>query len=145
MNFNAGGTGATSTIVTINDLVTDAALTLPTYQGGINSEYVLIQGDSGISGTMATGTAYDDNGVLLSVGAGTLSSNVTPLGQQILGGLSLLAPTNVNYFSEEYQGGQLYLNGDDIVLAVPEPGTWALMLGGFGLLVFFQRRKRNQD
>ena len=33
---------------------------------------------------------------------------------------------------------------DDIdVVVVPEPGTWALMLGGLTALVFWQRRKRN--
>jgi hypothetical protein len=43
----------------------------------------------------------------------------------------------------------LYLNTaggvDDIdVEVVPEPGTWALMLGGLAMLVFWQRRKTRQ-
>jgi hypothetical protein len=35
---------------------------------------------------------------------------------------------------------------DDIdVVVVPEPGTWAMMLGGLALLVFWQRRKAKRD
>jgi len=32
---------------------------------------------------------------------------------------------------------------DDIVLeVVPEPSTWAMMIGGLAVLVFWQRRRR---
>jgi len=39
------------------------------------------------------------------------------------------------------------LGGNDIVLtAIPEPGTWGMILGGFGMLIGFQRlRKRRMD
>jgi hypothetical protein len=50
--------------------------------------------------------------------------------------------------STTYYGNGSYLfisesNGvDDIdVEVVPEPGTWAMMLGGLALLVFIQRRR----
>ena len=35
-------------------------------------------------------------------------------------------------------------NGDDVALLaeVPEPGTWAMMLAGMGMLVVLQRRRR---
>jgi len=144
MNFNIGGTagpGGTSTVVTINDLIGNT-LTLSSFTADINSEYVLIQGNGT---TMANGTVYEDNGTELGTGAATGDLGATTaLGQQILGGLTLLTPTGSNYFSEEFSNAQIFLNGDDIVLAVPEPGTWALMLGGFGLLVLFQRRKQNK-
>jgi hypothetical protein len=28
------------------------------------------------------------------------------------------------------------------IVAVPEPSTWAMVLGGFGMLIFFQRMRR---
>ena len=31
------------------------------------------------------------------------------------------------------------------VQVVPEPGTWALMLGGFALLVIYQRSRRSKN
>jgi hypothetical protein len=102
--------------VTINDLV-DANLTL-------NQKYVLIQGDD----TTYTGLQFGDpNSPLL-----------------ITGGLSLLAAnTPGNFFSEWYGTSQLFLDGDNIVIdVVPEPQTWATLLGGFILLAFVQARRR---
>ncbi|MGB8352334.1 MAG: PEP-CTERM sorting domain-containing protein, partial [Chthoniobacteraceae bacterium] len=42
-------------------------------------------------------------------------------------------------------GSNSTINGNDIVLtAIPEPGTWGMILGGFGMLIGFQRfRKRS--
>ena len=125
MNFNIGG--SSSTIVAINDLVTDGALTVG---ADAASEYILIQGDN---------TTYEINGAALTLGASTA------YGQQILSGLTLMAPTSGNYFSEEFQGAELYLDGDNIVLAVPEPGTWALLSGGLGLLAVFHLRRQNRN
>ena len=63
----------------------------------------------------------------------------------ITGGLSLtFAPSLANtwYATNSF----LYLNTgsgfDDIeVDVVPEPGTWAMMLGGLAVLLFWQRRR----
>jgi len=45
--------------------------------------------------------------------------------------------------------GQYSGAGDDIAIeagaAVPEPGTWAMFLGGFGMLLGFQRRLRRRE
>ena len=41
--------------------------------------------------------------------------------------------------------GNFVLTGNQLdftVLAVPEPGTWAMMLGGLGCLIFFQSKRR---
>jgi len=46
--------------------------------------------------------------------------------------------------SSNLEGLQLYLYNGDLEV-VPEPGTWALMLGGLALLVVIQRRKNKQD
>jgi hypothetical protein len=50
-------------------------------------------------------------------------------------------------FALSYTGVMLTnqtIGGNDIVLtAIPEPGTWGMILGGFGMLIGFQRfRKR---
>jgi fibronectin-binding autotransporter adhesin len=106
-----------SSTAIINDLV-GAQLTL-------NQEYVVIDGDD----TTYTGLTF----------GGTNS-----LGTLITGGLNLVAPNTAgNFYSQWYNTSQLYLNGDNIeVEVVPEPSTWALMLGGLSVLVFYQRRKR---
>lgn len=73
----------------------------------------------------------------------------------IVGGLSIAASqyfgASVNGLTPPgaglYANSFLYLdsNGTSIdVMVVPEPGTWALMLGGLGLLICWQRR-RNRD
>jgi hypothetical protein len=43
-----------------------------------------------------------------------------------------------------YAAPALYLYNGDLEM-VPEPGTWALMLGGLALLVFIQPRRRSKD
>jgi autotransporter-associated beta strand protein len=131
INFNVGGTsgpGGTSSVVSINDLI-GSNLSLSTL-------YVLIAGNGN--------TTYDDNGLTLAA-AGDLGTS-TAYGQQILGGLSLLGSTATNYYSQNYSNGALFLNGDNIDLvnlgAVPEPSTWAMMLGGLALLLVRQWRKK---
>ena len=128
INFNVGGTsgpGGTSSVLSINDLV-GGSLTL-------NQEYVLIAGN-GV-------TTYEDNGLTLAA-AGDLGA-VTAEGQQIIGGLSLLeANTPGNFFSNWYGSSELFLVGDNIdIEVIPEPGTWAMMLGGWIVLLFWQRRR----
>jgi hypothetical protein len=65
----------------------------------------------------------------------------------ITSGLSIAAnaffgtPTN-GYTTGFYDGSYLYVNGDDIdVMVVPEPSTWAMMIGGLALLILVQRRR----
>jgi hypothetical protein len=49
--------------------------------------------------------------------------------------------------SSSFYGGQsgLFLfqtsGGIDDIVVIPEPGTWALMLGGLAVLVFIQRSR----
>jgi hypothetical protein len=43
-----------------------------------------------------------------------------------------------------YTGVGLYLDNGDL-LVVPEPTTWAMMLGGFALLLIYQRSRRRND
>ncbi|MGB8356946.1 MAG: PEP-CTERM sorting domain-containing protein, partial [Chthoniobacteraceae bacterium] len=50
----------------------------------------------------------------------------------------------LSYTGEFADGANATIGGNDIVLtAIPEPGTWGMILGGFGMLIGFQRlRKR---
>ncbi len=97
---------------------------------------------------VATGTQYD-----LINDAGGFSGLTTKMvdGQDVItGGVSIANSTffgtpNANgYTTGFYNGSYLFLTdgGDQIdVEVVPEPGTWAMMLGGLALLVFIQRRR----
>ncbi len=73
-------------------------------------------------------------------------SGLTLSGSIIVSGLNVtLTGTNAgNYagsFLELVSNG---LGGDNIVVVVPEPGTWALMFGGLLLLIIWQRRGRQK-
>ena len=119
-------TGGTANTIAF-DLLNPSTVTIDDLVGAqlnLNQEYVLIDGN---------GTAYTG----LSYGA---TSN---LGTQITGGIKLLASgTSGNFFSQWYNTSQLYLQGDNIdVLVIPEPQSWALMLGGLVLLFVIQARK----
>ncbi len=110
-----------------------------------NTAYVLIAGTT-------TGGVDQYTGLSLGSSSGTLATGLTTLiSNSGVGGsgdltLALTGLANTNYGANSYLF--LYQNSttgvDDIeVEMVPEPGTWALMLGGLGALVFWQRRKRN--
>jgi len=101
-----------------------------------------------VAGTLTINTGSTLTG--LDFGGGTV-----PLGTQYLiafagggfgGTFFSNAPQNSliqigsNYFTVDYTafGG----DGIELTAAVPEPATWAMMLGGLGMLVMLQRRRR---
>jgi hypothetical protein len=94
--------------------------------GGLDSNYDLV-----------TTGGYDQNGVVLGIGS-------SGTGNTILNTFSLSAQDiNGGALTDPYNNLQLYLYNGDLEV-VPEPGTWALMLGGLALLVFIQRRKNSK-
>ncbi len=144
--------------ISLVDLTSSATLSLRT-----GTPYLLVQATSGLdtafSGLItASGfganTVYslDGNGyvwgVLSAAGiaanytGGNLASlnpsYYTPIAINQYGpdGVTPLSGTNV------YAAPALYLNNGDLEV-VPEPGTWALMLGGLAALVFWQRRRQS--
>ncbi len=123
---NSGGTGTTLTL-------NNSTVTLNVVGGDLapGTSYVLLSDASGLSLSGITTNGGSD--------AGNSTSDI------ITGGLTFATGSTVNT-TGAYAGSYLYLtdNGTQIdVMVVPEPGTWALMVGGLATLVFWQRRKRN--
>ena len=132
MGTNAGNQlnlGATADIAFSNTTLTlnltNSSIVAP------NTPYVLITDSAGFN-PATDGLTIGSNG-------------------QITGGLSIAAntffgtPSN-GYTTGFYNGSYLFLTdgGTEIdVEVVPEPSTWAMILGGLALLILIQRRKCN--
>jgi autotransporter-associated beta strand protein len=102
-----------------------------------SNPYLLIQtalGNDNDFANLVTNNGTGVNGYVLGVSNGTGSYTPFSISALNISGGTLAAP---------YTGLQLYLENGDLEV-VPEPGTWALMLGGLALLVFIQRRRNKQ-
>ena len=100
------------------------------YQGA----YLLIAGSaSNFTNLYTTGAGNTGNGYVLGVDNGLGGFTAFNIEMLNIGGTEIDSTTN-------YQGMRLYLNNGNLEL-VPEPGTWALMLGGLAVLVLWQRRR----
>jgi fibronectin-binding autotransporter adhesin len=99
-------------------------------QAGSNSDYDLITSLNGV-------LSVDGNGYVVGVGTSTSSYNSAAFDLQVTA-LGSITPINSG---TNYQNLQLYLENGDLEV-VPEPHTWALMLGGFALLIALQRRNK---
>lgn len=76
---------------------------------------------------------FGGDGILSSIAGVTYSSGA------YAGGGALADPTSTGGPSPSYIGGNLLL----ATAAVPEPATWAMMIGGFGLIGGSMRRRKN--
>ena len=104
-----------------------------------------------VGGTIvAPDTAY----VLITDANGFTNSGLTLNGNIITGCLSIAGNTFFGASGSNgmtggfYDGSYLFLadGGTEIeVEVVPEPGTWAMMVGGLGLLFFWQRRRSTRN
>ena len=113
-----------------------------------NTPYVLFAGTGvttdtgGVSGGQYTGLVL---GTVTELGSGITETQITGLNLQ----LAFSGATDQSFY-----GASSYLvlfqdtetGTDDIdVEVIPEPGTWALMLGGLAMLIFWQRRKNKVE
>ncbi len=130
INFGTSG-GAIN--INLVDLTAAAPLGT-TLQLRYQNPYLLIQAGANSDYNLYTTGGYQQNGYVTGIG----SSDASGFNIQVLN----INGTNITT-SANYGGLQLYLYNGDLEV-VPEPGTWALMLGGLALLVFIQRR-RNQN
>jgi fibronectin-binding autotransporter adhesin len=135
------GTGLAATTLTL-DVANEPGVI------AANTPYVLIAGSLVTGGGGVNGSQYTG----LSLGA-TLINNVNGITETIITGNNLQIAFGSSLDQSWYGGGKSYLvlyqntntNVDDIdVVVVPEPGTWALMIGGLATLIFWQRSKRNR-
>lgn len=104
-----------------------------------NTAYILVAGTGG----NGDGTLADSQYAGGALGtAGTINGNLVLTGLTLnFGGSQPPAWYANSYIFLVNSGGV-----DDIeVEVVPEPGTWALMLGGLASLVFWQRRKNRRS
>ena len=70
----------------------------------------------------------------------TFTNDLQQLQIQTGGGLTLAFSNGQS--EAYYMPSYLFLSGDNIVVeVVPEPSTWAMMIGGLAVLVIYQRRK----
>jgi fibronectin-binding autotransporter adhesin len=118
----------------------------PSIIGGYTA-YVLIAGtgSTNVSGGTSSGQYSGLTlGGLATVQPGT--GTATLISNSDLA-LAFTSPTDQAFYGANsyvviYQNGSV----DDIdLVVVPEPGTWALILGGMGLLVLIQRNKRRRS
>ncbi len=110
------------------------------------TDYVLIAGTT-------TGGTDQYSGLSLGTPTGTLATGLfTPILNSGVGGsgnltLAFATPGGASYYGPSnlflYQNSTT--GADDIeVQVVPEPSTWAMMLGGLGVLILWQRRRQNR-
>ncbi len=118
----------------LTDLTYGAPTGSPTLTLRYQGAYLLIAGNTADFSNLWTTGGEGANGYVLGVSDGT-ATGYTPFALSITdsNGIPIGSSTN-------YQGLQLYLYNGDLEV-IPEPGTWALMLGGLAALVFWQRRR----
>jgi hypothetical protein len=116
---------ATGDTITVNDLTGVNNLQL-----SIDTPYLLIQAGT-TPGLLSDNNLY--SGLVTTGGV---------IGGQLENGYVLNLTVAGTAASENYATRLYLFNGD--LEVVPEPSTWAMMLGGLGLLLIIQiRRRRN--
>jgi hypothetical protein len=135
---------STGSNININLVDLTAYSTTTTLQLRYNNPYLLIDALGGVNAdyadltTSGGGTAANPaNGYVLGINNGT----TTAIANNFSFTVTNIANGSV---SPAYNGLQLYLYNGQLEV-VPEPSTWAMMLGGFALLVLIQIRRRSKN
>ncbi len=97
-----------------------------------------------VSSAIDTSQQYSDTGIYADLGSGTVYGSVSFTSQP--GGpisISLNSAGIAAYNAAALGGTSFGVGGALSTGAVPEPATWALMIGGFAMTGFAARRRRN--
>ena len=131
LTASGGVTFGTGSAISINLIDLTAYSTSNTLQLRTENPYLLIDGVANSDFNVYTTGGYQQNGWITGFGAGNA------------GGVNIsvfdINGNNITV-SGNYAGLQLYLFNGNIEV-VPEPGTYAMILGGLMVLVCLQRRK----
>lgn len=138
--FFAGPTGGSSAVTDFNVLLANGsdynAGNFTPFANGVNAVLILTSGQTGTLNFIANGGSaplfsFDLTGLFTANGQGALPG----------GGLTLTNATQID--------GTTIAAGSSgtlsVTAAVPEPGTWAMMLVGFGAMGVAMRRRRAQS
>lgn len=125
-------TFGTSSKININVVDLTAFSATDTLQLRVSNPYLLIQAGADSDYNLFTTGGYQANGYVTGIGSSNLGSFGFTI--QDVNGHDITSTAG-------YNGLQLYLDNGDLEL-VPEPGTWALMLGGLACLFLIQSRRR---
>jgi len=136
ITFGSGTVGSNPVTLTLNLQGSGTAVSVP--------YFVLI------AGTVATPFTDQYSGLTLSnTSISKDGGTLTQILNSAVGGSGnlVLALNTANYSGSAFYGNQesLYLfqtsSGIDDIVVIPEPGAWAMMLGGLAMLIFWQRRR----
>jgi fibronectin-binding autotransporter adhesin len=154
--LNFGNPNTNSTFLSLTGTTTDQIFSNTTTADNINlvdltngsatvsltlraqNPYLLIQTDLGNNADFAnlvTTGGTGANGYILGVSNGTGGYTAFNINAYDINGNMINSSSNL-------ENMRLYLYNGDLEV-VPEPGTWALMVGGLALLIVIQRRRRN--
>jgi len=111
------------------------------------TDYILVAGTTASGGSGQLGSQYTglDLGTSVVLGSGITETQILNSNFGGTGSVNLSFGSANSYYGANstlflYQNANTGV--DDIeVEVVPEPGTWAMMLGGLALLIFIQRRR----
>jgi autotransporter-associated beta strand protein len=123
---------------------------------GTNADEIITTASNGCSLggdlTLTIGSAYvtpemgDALMLILNQGTGTVSttfSSVNITVNNVTSNFSGAEGTIMNIEGQDFKLSYAAGTGNDVeLLAVPEPSTWAMLVGGFGMLISFQKMRR---
>ena len=145
MSFNLDAKSTASTQLAVGNTAISFGTDTGSVQLTLNLQNEPAIVGAGTTYTLIAGTSASDQYSGLTLGAVT---TITPGVTETLITGSNLQLAFGNSLDQSYYGVHSYLvlyqaSGiDDIdVVVVPEPGAWAMMLGGLACLVFWQRRR----
>ena len=136
VNFATSGSAINIDLV---DLTATAGATgLHLYS--VQNPYLLIQAGSDNDYNLETTNGYDVNGYV----TGTSSNGGTSVDTSIFNLEVTALGSSTPLSLAPYGTLDLYLYNGDLEV-VPEPSTWAMMIGGLALLVLLQRRRKSSN